>query len=212
LLLSLAGLCSVAGCSAVGFMAESYRKDSTKEVKAAYTGLEGKSFAVVVTADRMIEADHPGITDRLAGKITERLANTQNLPKASGFVPTKEVLRYLYDNPAWPARPLSELSKGLGGVDRLIYIQITEYRLNDPGNAYEWDGVASGTVAVIECDGPAPDEFAFEQSIGVPFPGKRGLSPEQISAAQVTSALSLRFIDRASWLFYNHQEPYYPEY
>jgi len=193
-------------------MAESYRKDSTKEVEAIYTGLAAKSFAVVVTADRMIEADHPGITDRLAAKISERLSSPTNIPAASGVVPSKQVLRYLYDNPGWPAKSLSDLAAGLGKVDRLIYVQLTEYRLNDPGNAYEWDGVAAGTISVIECDGPSPDDFAFERTISVKFPSKRGLNPDQASASQVTTALSLRFIDRVSWLFYNHQEPYYPEY
>lgn len=200
------------GCQAVGFMAESYRRDSTREVKAEYPGLEGKSFAVVVTADRMIEADHPGIVDRLCAKMTERLSNPANLPRAGGFVPAKQVLRYLYDNPGWPARPLSELAKGLGGVERLIYVELTEYRLHEPGNPYEWAGVASASVSVLELDGLSPDDFAVEKYITVKFPDEKGVNPNQISAEGMTSALSLRLIDRTTWLFYNHQEPYYPKY
>lgn len=216
-LLGVAAICMGAtllgsGCTAVGFMAESYRKDSTHEVKAEYTGLEGKSFAVVVTADRLIEADHPGLTDRLTAKMTERLSASGNVPRAKGYIPSSQVLRYMYDNPGWIARPLSELSKGLGGVDRLVFVQVTEYRLNDPGNAYEWDGVASANVSIIESDGTDPDGFAFERTQVVKFPGTKGVSPDQMTASAVTSALSLRLIDRVTWLFYNHQEPYYPEY
>jgi hypothetical protein len=213
--LAVFGACvsmAAVGCTAIGFMAESYRKDSTRDVKAEYTGLEGKSFAVVVTADRLIEADHPGLTDRLTTKISERLSEATHVPRTEGFVPAKQVLRYLYDNPGWVARPLSELSKGLGGVERVVYVQITEYRLHDPGNAYEWDGVASATVSVVESDGADPDGFAIEKSVVVKFPSTKGLNPDQMAASAVTSALSLRLIDRVSWLFYDHQEPYYPEY
>ena len=209
---ALLGTGLMSGCQAVGFMAEAYRRDSTHEVKAQYTGLEGKSFAVVVTADRMIEADHPGIVDRMCAKMTERLANPANLPRAGGFVPAKQVLRYLYDNPGWPARPLSELGKGLGGVERLVYIELTEYRLHEPGNPYEWAGVASASISVLELDGSMPDEFAFEKFQTVKFPDEKGVGPNQVGADGMTSALSLRLIDRTTWLFYNHQEPYYPTY
>lgn len=211
-LVAAASLALMSGCQAVGFMAESYKRDSTHEVKAQYTGLEGKSFAVVVTADRMIEADHPGIVDRMCAKVTERLSNATNLPRPGGFVPAKQVLRYLYDNPGWPARPLSELGKGLGGVERLVYIELTEYRLHEPGNPYEWAGVASASVAVLELDGISPDDFAFEKYMTVKFPDEKGVNPNQVSADGMTSALSLRLVDRTTWLFYNHQEPYYPKY
>jgi hypothetical protein len=211
-LLGIAVFAGQSGCQAIGFMAESYKRGSTHEVKAEYTGMEGKSFAIVVTADRIIEADHPGIVDRLCSKITERLSNNANVPRAGGFVPAAQVLRYLYDNPAWPAHSLSDLGKDLGGVERLVYIELNEYRLHDPGNPYEWDGVATGRVTVVELDGLSPDTFAFEKTITVKYPDKKGTDVNQLGGSAVTSALSLRFIDRATWLFYNHQEPYYPDY
>ena len=203
---------TLGGCTAIGFMAESYKRESTHEVKAEYEGLAGKSFAVVVTADRMIEADHPGINDRMCAKITERLSAQGNVPLAGGFVPAKQVLRYLYDNPSWPARPLPELATGLGGVDRLVYIELTEYRLHEPGNPYEWSGVASANVSVLELDGTNPENFAFEKPLTVKFPDKKGVDSSQLGADGMTSVLSSRLVDRASWLFYNHQEPYYPDY
>lgn len=209
---AVAGGLTLGGCHAVGFFAEAYRKDSTHEIKAEYTGLEGKSFAVVVSVDRMVQADHPGIVDRLTAKITERLSSYQNIPRAGGFVPADNVLRYVYNNPAWPSKPFSELAKSLGGVDRLVYVEIMEYRLNDPGNAHEWGGVATGNVGVVETDGVSPDQFTFEKSLSVRFPDKKGYNPANLSQSVVTTALSARFIDRVTWLFYNHQEPYYPEY
>ncbi|MBL9001752.1 MAG: hypothetical protein JNK25_11510 [Phycisphaerae bacterium] len=207
-----AGFMSMPGCHAIGFFAESYRKDSTHEVKAEYTGLAGKSFALVVSVDRMVQADHPGLMDRLTGKITERLAAYQNNPRASGFVPARTVLKYQYDNPSWPSKPFGDLAAALGGADRLIHVEVIEYRLHDPGNPHEWDGVATATVGVIEADSGLPDQFVFEKTVSVRFPGKKGFNPSNMNASVVTTALSARLIDRVSWLFYDHQEPYYPEY
>lgn len=203
---------SLTGCSAIGFAAESYRRSSTYEVKAMYEGLAGKSFAVVVAADRTIQADHPGLLDRITIRVTERLADQKNIPRAGAFARPEQVLRVLYDRPAWGTMTMTQLAEVLGGVQRIVYIEIYEYRLNEPGNAYEWEGVASGSVSVIEADGNAPEVRAFEQNVSVRFPTIKGVSVEQVPQAAITTELSRRFIDRASWLFYNHQEPYYPEY
>ena len=99
-----------------------------------------------------------------------------------------------------------------GNVDRLIYIDLYEYTLHEPGNSYLWAGAASGSVAVIEADSPYPDEFAFQLPVGVQFPDQMGFGPAELSKQQVSSVLSNRIIDRASWLFYEHEEDYYPEY
>jgi hypothetical protein len=210
-LTALLGL-SLSGCSAIGFAAESYRRNSTYEVKAAYEGLAGKSFAVIVTADRTIQADHPGLIDRLTIRISERLSDPKNIPRAGAFARPEEVLRVLYDRPGWSTMTMAELADAVGGVERLVYIEIYEYRLNEPGNAYEWEGIASGSVSVIETDSSAPEVRVFEQNVSVRFPTIKGVNVEQVAQAAITSELSRRFIDRASWLFYNHQEPYYPEY
>jgi hypothetical protein len=97
-------------------------------------------------------------------------------------------------------------------VDRLVYIELEEFRLSDPGNKYEWSGLATGRVMVIETDGLDPNQVVFEKLISVRFPSKQGFTPESIDAKAVASTLLAYFVDRASWLFYDHQEPYYPEY
>jgi hypothetical protein len=205
---------SLGGCAAVGFggaMMESYRRNSTRPVDAEYHGLEGKRWAVVVSANRIIQADHPQIVGYITGKVTERLLLQQEQIAATGFVPAESVLAFQYDNPRWVAMPRGELARDLG-VDRLILVELVEYRLNDPGNQYLWDGVATGTIGVIEADSPLPDEFTFERSIRVTFPDGTGLGPNDVPRRGVATALASRFVDRASWLFYKHEEPYYPKY
>lgn len=208
---SVAALTVTPGCvigTLIGGAVESYKKDSTHAVDAQYTGLAQQTFAVVVSGDRSIEADHPGLlatlTDRVSGRLYEHGG-------ATGYIPARPLLAYLYDNPRWSSRPPAELAKELG-VSRLVLVEVQEYRLNDPGNQYLWDGVAAATVNVIETDGVLPDEYAFSSLVQVKFPNKQGIGPAEMNRDVVTSALVARLVDRVTWLFYTHQEPYYPEY
>ncbi|MDX2147773.1 MAG: hypothetical protein SFZ23_09655 [Planctomycetota bacterium] len=204
-------LAHLGGCAIgalVGGMAESYRESSTREVKAEYTELKGKNVAVVVTADRMIQADHPGMVEEILGRFNQRIAENAI---AGGFARTDQMLVYLANHPQWVAWPPGKLATELG-VERLIYVEITEFRLHDPGNQYLWSGIAAGTVSVLEADGPLPDEFAFQKLVRVQFPDKEGYGQADLSERVVKSELLRRFMDRATWPFYDHEEPYYPDY
>lgn len=204
-------LAASAGCQLFGFIGaleEERRRHSTRSVDAEYLGLDGKDYAVVVLADRAIDADHPAVAPTLTARINERLAEHT---AASGWIPSDQLLAYLYEHPRWVAMPYGALADELG-VQRLVVIHLSEFRLNDPGNQYLWAGVAAGTVGVVEADSPFRDEFAFQKEIRVRFPDKETFGPAEMPANLVASALVSRFVDRASWLFYKHDEPYYPDY
>jgi hypothetical protein len=203
------GLMTTGGCAVVGGMAAAYEETSTRTVPAEYVGLEGKSFAVIVGADRSLQSEHPGLVEGLTKRLTERLAEPSNLPRAGGFVPAEQVLKFQYDNPGWEARPRAELIDSLAKVDRLVYIDLLDFRLHEPGNPHVWDGIASGTVSVFASGSDSP---VFQRSVSVPFPGKVGMNPNDLNRTAVASGLLVRFVDRASWLFYTHEEPYRPEY
>jgi hypothetical protein len=212
--LLLAMLIGASGCAIAGFggaMVESYRRSSTRAVESEYRELAGRNWAVVVAADRAIQGEFPDIVPYLTAKITERLVQQQDEVGAQGYVPADRVLLFQYQNPRWVAMPYSELARALK-VDRLIFVELQEYRLNEPGNQYIWSGLATGTVGVVEADGPLPDEFSFSKTISVSFPDKAGVGQNDMSNPVVATALASRFVDRASWLFYTHQEPYYPKY
>lgn len=206
---SLGALASCNPFTPIAAMAESYKRNSTHTVPREYTGLDGKSFAVLVAADRFIESEHPGLVARLVSEITARLEQNVN---ASGRVTADQVLQYMYGNPGWQTKSMSTLAAELGGVERIVFVDLREYRLNDPGNQFLWEGVAQGEVSVAEADTSVPDLFAFTKPINVTFPDKKGVSAQQLDRSVVTSELSRRFIDRASWPFYDHEEPYYPTY
>lgn len=192
----------------IGGMTQSYRESSTRTITAEYTNLTGKNFAVLVTADRTTQADFPNLSPVLTARVSERLAE---FAQVSGWIPPQDLLSFLYDNPSWVSMPPSELADELG-VDRLIMMDIYEFRLNDPGNRYLWDGRAAGVLTVIEADTNLRDTPAFVREIDVSFPDASGFGPGDFSAEQIASILMSRFVDRSSWLFYDHEEPYYPDY
>ncbi len=211
---ALLALCAVTtlglldGCiigAAVGGMAESYRRTGKHDVPAEYLGLRGKSYAVVVTADRVIQAQNPGLVSRVTTVVNDRLAHPDNNVGAGGYIPSQDLLNVLYETPQWPAMSRGEVA-ALLGVERLIVIELFEYRLHEPGNRHVWDGAAAGSVAVYEADSGLPDDPIYEKSIRVVFPDGTGYMSTEIAESTVTSALSLRFINRAAWLFYDHEE------
>lgn len=211
LLLSTLG--SAPGCvvaAAVGGMAESYKRGSTHAVAADYTGLRGKSFAVIVSSDRVLQGNFPTLLPRMTSRITERLASYTETG-VTGFVPAIAILEFQFSHPDWVTRTYDQLCEEFG-VERLIVVDMYEYRLNEPGNPYLWDGVAAARVGVVEADGPLRGEFSYSKEIQVHYPDKKGMGPQDVGQAQVQSQLEHRFVDRVTWLMYVHQEPYYPEY
>lgn len=205
LLLGLTALC-VPGCiipAAIGGMAESYQRTGTSEIPAEYTGLSGKSFAVVVSGSRVMEGEHPGLTARLIQRINDRLILNAN---PSYAIPSGDLLTVLFNTPQWPAMTRGEIAEMLG-VQRLVVVEVIEYTLHEPGNRYIWDGVGSVLVSVYESDSGLPDDPTYEKAIRVTFPDSRGFMRTDLPESAVTTELSNRLVNRVSWLFYDHEEP-----
>ena len=188
--------------AAIGGMAESAHRTGKHEVEAEYSGISEHSFTVVVSANRLIEGSNPGISARLTERINNRLIQNANPTYA---IPSADLLTVLYNTPQWIAMPKGEVAEMLG-VERLIVLEIIEYTLHEPGNQYIWDGSCSGMVSVYESDSGFPDDPVFEKAIRVQFPDSRGFMRADIPEAAVTTELSNRLVNRASWLFYLHEE------
>ncbi len=204
--LSLAALFLLGGCQAgqlVGGMVASAKRQGNTEFKPKYAKLAGKTFAVIVAADRSIQSEYPGAVTIITAEMSKRLAEHSG---ASGVLPAAEVLRYQSQHPGWVAKPLGELAQTLG-VDRVVYVDLQDFTMTDPGNPYVYNGVASGTIHVAEAEGEVASEFAFGETVRVKFPDMTGMSPTQIPHEQVFSELTRRFIERSAWLFYEHEEP-----
>lgn len=200
-----AAMLAIPGCiipAAIGGMAESYQRTGKTEVPAEYTGISGKSFAVVVSGSRMMEGEHPGLTARLIQRINDRLILNAN---PSYAIPSGDLLTVLFNTPQWPAMTRGEVAEMLG-VERLVVVEVIEYSLHEPGNQYIWDGVGSVLVSVYESDSGLPDDPVYEKAIRVTFPDSRGFMRTDLPESAVTTELSNRIVNRVSWLFYDHEE------
>ena len=201
-----ASLFVLGGCQVgqlIGGMAGSAERQGKTEFKPKYTKLQDKSFAVIVAADRSIQSEFPDIVTITTFEMTKRLAENAG---SSGVLPAAEVLRYQSQHPGWVAKPLGELAKTLG-VDRVVYVDLQDFRMTDPGNPYVYTGVASGVVHVAEVESEVASEFAFGKDVRVKYPDMTGMSSAQIPRAEVFSELARRFIERSAWMFYSHEEP-----
>lgn len=199
-------LMSVSGCAIgnlIGGMAASAERAGSTVKKPKYTGLTGKNFAVIVSADRSVQADFPALVTLVTVEMTRRLSENAD---AAGMLPAGEVLRYQSVKPSWVARPLDQLAKDLE-VERLVYVDIQSFALTEPGNPYLYSGVASGTVNVIEADSATPSVFAFTEAVRVTYPDQTGTSEQQMPRDVVFRELARRLIERSAWMFYEHEEP-----
>ncbi|MCC6229669.1 MAG: hypothetical protein IT432_10620 [Phycisphaerales bacterium] len=197
---------SMTGCELFGVVGTIYEENADHLVKSQYEGLKGKTYAVLVVSDRGIEADFPGLTAEITARINDRLADPANATGATGHIESKALLKYFFNHPETTTKPGGKLAEELG-VDRIIRVDLYEFRINDPGNQYVWDGVSAATVGVIERESITPDEYAFRSTTRVTFPDKSGITQSDISGQVVMSALVKRITDRVTWLFHDHQEP-----
>jgi len=192
----------LASCNILAWPVMTAYETGSHSVAPQYTGLANKNFAVIVAADRAIQSDHPDIVVLLTREISRRLAESAG---AAGIYPADEVLRYQFQHPGWVAASPGDIAKDLG-VDRLVFVDLTEFTLTDPGNPYVWNGAATASIGVLEAESGASSEFAYKEAVHVTFPDKEGVSPLEMPRDTVKAELALRFVHRASWLFFQHDE------
>ena len=205
----LAGMLASAGCiaGAVGAIGQQIERGKKLEVPAAYDGLQDRTCAVIVNADYATLVEHPSVVKNITANVAVRIAKHV---KGATVLPPATVLTWQYKTPQWRAMPYGEVAKELG-VDRLVYIDLYEYRLNPTGNSYLWDGVAGANIGIIETDGLAPDEFVYSTNLVSKFPDKEGVGKESARAEDLERGLLTLFTSRTSWLFYDHIEDKYPK-
>jgi hypothetical protein len=199
---------ALGGCiaGAVGAIGQQIERGKKLDVPAAYDGLEGKTCAVIVNADYATLVEHPAVVKNITANVSARIAQ---YVKDATVLPPATVLSWQYRTPQWRAMPYGDIAKELG-VERLVFIDLYEYRLNPTGNSYLWDGVAGGHIGVVEADSLAPDEFVFTSNVVSKFPDKEGVGRESARREDIELGLLTLFIQRSSWLF-RHIEDKYPK-
>ena len=207
LLAGCIGLCGCIVARLVGGMAQNVEYSTLIEVHPAYAGLENKTVAVLVNADLATLYEHPEVALTIATNVS-RLIRT-NVPGAR-VLPAGAIADWQFRTTQWSAMPYGEIAEQLN-ADRLVLIDVYEYRLHPPGNQWLWEGVCTANVAVIERDGFDPDNYVDAFNIESRFPDVKGVGRDGAVAAQIRTGLLARFVERTAWLFYTHLEPKHPD-
>ena len=200
---------ALASCGMFGLVSkvgEAIEVEKKVEVLAKYKGLENKTVAVVMNAERSVLYEFPTVVPNVAANVA---AGIKQYVSGSQVLDFRESLAWCYRTPSWTTLPLGHIAEELG-VDRVVYVDIIEFRLNPPGNRWIWEGMAGANVGIIERDSLDPDAFAEEFSISVKFPDVKDLSRESASEAQVQLGLVAKFTQTVNNLFYDHLEDNYP--
>jgi hypothetical protein len=205
-----AGAALLGGCavtSLIGGALQNQEYQKLIEVHARYDGLKDKKFAVLVDVDLGTRYEFPNLVTTVTDGVSRRLM--ASVP-GSAALPTNFVMAWQYRTADWHSLPYGDVAERLQ-VDRIVLIDIYEYRLHPPGNRYEWDGVAGANISVIEREAPDPDMVVDTFNITSRYPGKTGYGPESASRTLIETILLNDFIKRIDWLFHDHLEPKYPD-
>ncbi|MEM1109478.1 MAG: hypothetical protein AAGH99_12400 [Planctomycetota bacterium] len=194
----------LSGCNVIAWAAAASRKDKPVDIPAEYLDMVDKRIAVMVAADEYTMFRFPRATDRVGLSVSNAIHG--NVDEAVVSIPA-EIARYQRKNPYWitarPSRLIDEL-----GVDRLVIIDLNEYRTHEGRNTGVWQGVIDGTVTVHEADGEDPDNAAFQKQVRAEFPedSNFGMISADTEAESIEAATLRVFARRAGGLFFDYQE------
>lgn len=191
-----------AGCAVPAWVAHGVAGgERTYQVKAQYLGLDGRTVAVMVAADEYTLFQSPSAPLKVSRAVSARIA--ANVSGAS-VVPPKDVIAFQHENPYWGAVPYGELIEKLG-VERLVVVDLIEYRTHEPGNAHVWQGMIAGEVGVVEAESDDPDNFAFSTTVRGQFPEESSIGVLDSDRETIELGMLTIFSRDAGGLFYDHE-------
>ncbi len=177
------------------------------EVLAKYQGLENKTVAILFNADMAVLYEHPTTIANMAVNLATKLQ--REIPGIK-VLNQHITLQWMHLHPSWATMAYSSIADELD-VERIVVVDLYEFRLTPPGNRWIWEGVAAGNVGVVEVDGLDPDAFAEEFLVKAEFPTIKGLAKEQASRDNIELGLQTKFYQEVAFLFYDHVVPKHPE-
>ncbi len=177
------------------------------EVHSRYDGLEHQSVAILVDATLELQYEHPDVIDMIAGGVAARIGEHVEGVK---ILHPLQVRDWQYRTAQWSAMPWGEVAAQLQ-VDRILLIDIQDFRLHPRGNRWLWEGVCRAVVAVAERDGYDADEFVDVWEVEARFPELEGLDRDSAGEEEIKTGLMAEFTKQTGWIFYMHLEPKHPD-
>ncbi|MEX0655426.1 MAG: hypothetical protein WD534_01865 [Phycisphaeraceae bacterium] len=201
-LLAATLLVSLLGCGPVGWMAHSVSGGQKRvPVPAEYEGLEGQRVAVLVAVDEYTLHQHRQAPLLICRSVSSQLA--EHVP-GTALVNPRDVMAFQHENPYWATDRYGHVIEALD-VDRLVVVDLMDYRLHEPGNRHVWQGLLSATVLVTAADARDPDQPAYSASVRVRFPEQTELGSVNAEAQTIEAGMIERFSVAVGRLFHDHE-------
>lgn len=179
--------------------------DSTRlyRVEARYRGLEAHRVAVLVAAPDAALARQPDLAAHLATAVTSAIA--RQLPAGRVQIVDPGIsIGYQQRNPFWPLQPADVLYESLG-ADRLLIIDLGDYRLRDPDHNYLWLGMSSAHVSVYEAESSDPANPRFAATITAQYPEDTAIGLVQSQPQTIAAGLNQMLARNIARLFHDHE-------
>jgi hypothetical protein len=193
----------VPGCSIFGWVAQiAQNEEPTVEVEARYKDLAGQEVAVLVAGDQRTLLHYPKAREGVCKLISQRLAeNVEDIE----LMDPEAVIDYQVNHPYWHTLRYSTVIDRLE-VDRLVIVDLVDFRTREPGNRHVQQGQATANVGVVEAEAEDPDNFAFHAVVEAEYPDNTNIGVVNAEGESIQLGLIKTFSERAAGLFYKHQE------
>jgi hypothetical protein len=180
----LLALLPLAGCNILGPIGGVIGRAIPEKVAPEYAGLANQRVAIMVWAEPGIRTDFPYLqVDAAAGfqEKLKQLETTDPIPKelqgATFPIRADTMARYQEDHPELEAMTITDLAMKFNAdakadkVDRLIYIEVSEFATRSEASLELYKGTITGSVKVIEFkDGKAKVAYTSQDDIKAMFP------------------------------------------
>jgi hypothetical protein len=164
LLFLLLVLC-VGGLAGCAYLAGAFEQNSGKKVLATYTGMDDKSVAIVTDVDPATALEYVSARAEIGAFVTAQFQ--QNMPKVK-LLRYQDVIRWQDDTLQWQGLREKEIGKHFS-VDRVLYIELLDYRTREPGATNLLRGRIHALARVFEVETPGPSAV-WEKEFDVFWP------------------------------------------
>lgn len=172
-------------------------------VEARYRGLESHRVAVLIAAPDAALARQPDLAGQLTTATAAAIA--RQLPANTVEVVDPAVsIAYQQRHPFWSLQPPTLAYQPLA-ADRLVIVDLSDYRLRDPDHNYLWLGTASAHVSVYESESRDPANPRFAAIVTAQYPEDTSIGLVQGQPQEITAGLNRILARNIARLFHDHE-------
>lgn len=191
----------LAGCNLFEHAVYTIFGQSSKKVKAEYTGLASKRVAIFVATAAGVDFEYPSANVNLALASSDVLA--RHIDEVQ-FVDAESIDKFQREDLDWLSLPIRDLGK-MFNADRILYLDMIEFTVVEPQSINLLRGYITADVRVYEMDSVNPDKPSYQSELNVVYP-EHGPTPAGDSAEQSVMYRSISlFAEELARRFYDHK-------